>query len=77
MYGLELLLVGIALLFAWTALLYRLLGQLPRLCARWAGSSLPVTAPSPTAQDPMEQERIAAIAIAVHLYRTRSRHESP
>ncbi|WP_130471869.1 hypothetical protein [Candidatus Magnetaquicoccus inordinatus] len=76
MHGLELLLVGIALLFAWTALLYRLLGQLSRLCTRWQGSSLPVTAPSATEQDALEQERIAAIAIAIHLYRTRSRHGS-
>ncbi|MBF0182849.1 MAG: hypothetical protein HQM06_00465 [Magnetococcales bacterium] len=76
MHGLELLLVGIALLFAWTTLLHHLLGHLSRLCARWEGGSLPTASPSITEQNSPEQERIAAIAVAIHLYRSRMRRES-
>lgn len=69
--GLELLLLGMAVLFGFMAVLHVLIGWMSRYCVKYEPCHIfPIARPVPWSDS--EQERVAAITVAIHQYRTRS-----
>ncbi|MEO5362234.1 MAG: hypothetical protein H7838_01220 [Magnetococcus sp. DMHC-8] len=66
--GLVLVWLGMGVLMVLMVCLRLLIGQLSRWCARYR----PVSAVPPVGEVGLEPERVAAIAAAVHAYRSRS-----
>lgn len=68
--GLELLFLGMAVSFGFMAVLHLLTGWMSRYCAKYEPCHVfPIARPVPWSDS--EQERVAAIAAAIHQYRTR------
>ncbi|MBF0400769.1 MAG: hypothetical protein HQL80_04235 [Magnetococcales bacterium] len=73
--GLELLLLGVVVLFGFMAFLHVLVGRMTQFCVRHEPcQAFPIA--RPVHRPEAEQERVAAIAVAIHLYRNRSRRRA-